>query len=75
MLNMPRCPYCSSPADYEIQNIENEQKIYFCSDCLEHFTIEEKNSLKVQNNLTKSTIIDDVFVRYMNSLKSVEKKC
>lgn len=73
MFNLPLCPICSCPADliYDTKNLN--EKVYFCMDCCEHFHVEE--TLKDIHNriLSESTIIDEVFIKYMNSKKDAKK--
>jgi transposase-like protein len=72
MKKMLDCPICGQPADYYITESENQIKVYFCSDCLEHFTEEDTiTTIKTRVN-SESSIIDEVYIAYQNTLKTIK---
>ena len=62
MLKLLNCPICSNPADWSIVDKITKIEVFFCIDCLEHFTAEDTVTTIIKKSMLSSNIIDDIFI-------------
>lgn len=73
MYNLPICPICSCPSDWCVLILETNKKVFFCMECCEHFTEEDTKISKIKSSINENTIIDEVFLKFMNNIKNRKK--
>jgi len=69
MEKLLNCPICSNKADWIEYTEPSGIAVYFCMDCVEHFTAEDTTTSMIKRAKTNAVVIDSLFVK-MNNLRN-----